>query len=145
MNSTAQLDLSEEKPKVLGNPTEGALLLWLRSEGVDYTTLRANAERVQELPFSTERKYMATVVRSACGKTYLYVKGAPEIVALFEKSVKEQKLDDEVILAGSFCSGKCNRVGVTVTVNDEIFTGVTPESFKEFWHDHIVPKLGDGK
>lgn len=61
------------------------------------------------------------------------------------KSVKEQKLDDEVILAGSFCSGKCNRVGVTVTVNDEIFTGVTPESFKEFWHDHIVPKLGDGK
>ena len=80
VNSTAQLDLSEEKPKVLGNPTEGALLLWLRSEGVDYTTLRANAERVQELPFSTERKYMATVVRSACGKTYLYVKGAPEIV-----------------------------------------------------------------
>ena len=65
---------------MLGNPTEGALLLWLRSEGVDYAALRANAERVQELPFSTERKYMATVVRSACGKTYLYVKGAPEIV-----------------------------------------------------------------
>lgn len=80
VNSTAQIELSEDKPKVLGNPTEGALLLWLRSEGVDYTALRANAERLQELPFSTERKYMATVVRSACGKTYLYVKGAPEIV-----------------------------------------------------------------
>ena len=88
------------------------------------------------------------VIVQICVGSSCHLKGAPEIVALFEKSVKEQKLDDEVILAGSFCSGKCNRVGVTVTVNDEIFTGVTPESFKEFWHDHIVPKLGvtvDGK
>lgn len=85
------------------------------------------------------------VIVQICVGSSCHLKGAPEIVALFEKSVKEQKLDDEVILAGSFCSGKCNRVGVTVTVNDEIFTGVTPESCKEFWHDHIVPKLGDGK
>lgn len=80
------------------------------------------------------------VIVQICVGSSCHLKGAPEIVALFEKSVKEQKLDDEVILAGSFCSGKCNRVGVTVTVNDEIFTGVTPESFKEFWHDHIVPE-----
>ena len=79
-NSTAQLDVSKEKPVVLGNPTEGALLLWLRERGVDYTTLRENAERLEELPFSTERKYMATVVRSTDGKRILYVKGAPEIV-----------------------------------------------------------------
>ena len=85
------------------------------------------------------------VIVQICVGSSCHLKGAPEIVALFEKSVKEQKLDDEVRRAGSFCSGKCNRVGVTVTVNDEIFTGVTPESFKEFWHDHIVPKLGDGK
>lgn len=80
VNSTAQLDLSGEKPSVLGNPTEGALLLWLRSQGENYETLRAGATRLEELPFTTERKYMATVVRSASGKDVLYVKGAPEII-----------------------------------------------------------------
>ncbi len=80
VNSTAQLDLSGEEPSVLGNPTEGALLLWLRSQGENYETLRAGATRLEELPFTTERKYMATVVRSASGKDVLYVKGAPEIV-----------------------------------------------------------------
>ncbi|MBD5182238.1 MAG: calcium-translocating P-type ATPase, PMCA-type, partial [Bacteroidales bacterium] len=80
VNSTAQLDLSGEKPQVLGNPTEGALLLWLKERGADYASLRAGAERVEELPFTTERKYMATVVKSATGKKILYVKGAPEIV-----------------------------------------------------------------
>ena len=80
VNSTAQLDLSGEKPAVLGNPTEGALLLWLRERGVDYMSLRNSTGRIEELPFTTERKYMATVVRSATGKTILYVKGAPEIV-----------------------------------------------------------------
>lgn len=80
VNSTAQLDLSEGKPQVLGNPTEGALLLWLRENGADYLRLRENAETIEELPFTTERKYMATVVRSSTGKTMLYVKGAPEIV-----------------------------------------------------------------
>lgn len=80
VNSTAQLDLSGEKPQVLGNPTEGALLLWLADRGIDYTALRGRSERVEELPFSTERKYMATVVREADGRRVLYVKGAPEIV-----------------------------------------------------------------
>ncbi len=80
VNSTAQLDLSKAKPEVLGNPTEGALLLWLNERGKDYKALRSSTVRVDELPFSTERKYMATVVKSATGKTILYVKGAPEIV-----------------------------------------------------------------
>lgn len=80
VNSTAQLDLSDTKPQVLGNPTEGALLLWLRKRGVNYLDIREKAARLEELPFSTERKYMATVVRSASGKVILYVKGAPEIV-----------------------------------------------------------------
>ena len=80
VNSTAQLDLSGEKPQVLGNPTEGALMLWLRERGVNYADMRAAATVVDELPFSTERKYMATVVKSATGKTIVYVKGAPEIV-----------------------------------------------------------------
>lgn len=80
VNSTAQLDLSGQKASVLGNPTEGALLLWLMERGENYMQLRENASRIEELPFTTERKYMATVVRSASGKKILYVKGAPEIV-----------------------------------------------------------------
>lgn len=80
VNSTAQLDLSGDKPQVLGNPTEGALLLWLKERGVNYGDLKQNVTLVEELPFSTERKYMATVVKSATGKTILYLKGAPEIV-----------------------------------------------------------------
>lgn len=80
VNSTAQLNLSEEKPQVLGNPTEGALLLWLHSRGIDYNVIRDNTIRLAELPFTTERKFMATVVKNHQGKKYLYVKGAPEIV-----------------------------------------------------------------
>ncbi len=80
VNSTAQIDVSGEKPQVLGNPTEGALLLWLKERGVDYVDLRSGVPRLEELPFTTERKYMATVVRSSTGNNILYVKGAPEIV-----------------------------------------------------------------
>lgn len=80
VNSTAQLDLSADRPAILGNPTEGALLLWLRERGADYGRLRDAVTVIDELPFSTERKYMATAVRSATGKNILYVKGAPEIV-----------------------------------------------------------------
>mgnify|MGYP004640731649 CR=1 FL=1 len=81
------------------------------------------------------------VIVQICVGSSCHLKGAPEIVTLFEKKVKEQKLDDEVILCGSFCAGKCNREGVTVTVNDEIFTGVTPETFNEFWRDNVAPRL----
>lgn len=80
VNSTAQLDMSGDRIQVLGNPTEGALLLWLRERGVSYLDLKDKAATVEELPFTTERKYMATVVRSSTGKTILYVKGAPEII-----------------------------------------------------------------
>ncbi len=80
VNSTARLDLQGNAPKVLGNPTEGALLLWLHQQGADYEVLRQKTERLEELPFSTERKYMATLVKSGNGKNILYVKGAPEIV-----------------------------------------------------------------
>lgn len=81
VNSTAHLDKSGDKIKTLGNPTEAALLLWLNSKGENYLALRDNAEVVEQLTFSTERKYMATVVNSPLlGKKVIYVKGAPEIV-----------------------------------------------------------------
>ena len=80
VNSTARLDSSGKESSVLGNPTEGALLLWLKERGVSYEELREKASRIEELPFTTERKYMATVVKSTTGKNILYVKGAPEII-----------------------------------------------------------------
>ena len=82
VNSTAFLEKAEnEKPHGVGNPTEVALLLWLYEQGVDYLKLREEAEIIDQLTFSTERKYMATLVHSKVnGKRMLYVKGAPEIV-----------------------------------------------------------------
>ncbi len=81
VNSTAYLDFSADKIKTLGNPTEAALLLWLNSQNQNYLDLRESAPIIEQLTFSTERKYMATVVDSPLlGKKVLYVKGAPEIV-----------------------------------------------------------------
>ena len=81
-NSTAFLEEKEDgKPSGVGNPTEVALLLWLNGQGQDYIVLRNQAKVVSQLTFSTERKYMATLVDSAVRKLrILYVKGAPEIV-----------------------------------------------------------------
>ncbi|MBN2694593.1 cation-translocating P-type ATPase [bacterium] len=81
INSTAHLNISNpEKIEVIGNPTEGALLLWLKERGVDYSEIRGNLEIIEQLTFSTERKYMGTVVKSVDGNKNLYIKGAPEIV-----------------------------------------------------------------
>ncbi|MDR3218198.1 MAG: calcium-translocating P-type ATPase, PMCA-type [Dysgonamonadaceae bacterium] len=89
VNSTAYLDFSDtSKVKALGNPTEGALLLWLHDQKTNYLSLREDAEIVEQLTFSTERKYMATIVKSPLlNKKVLYVKGAPEIVLGLCKTV----------------------------------------------------------
>lgn len=88
VNSTAYLDFSDDKVKTLGNPTEAALLLWLNSQHENYLPYRENATVLEQLTFSTERKYMATVVDSPLlGKKVLYVKGAPEIVLAHCKQV----------------------------------------------------------
>ncbi|MBR0042525.1 MAG: calcium-translocating P-type ATPase, PMCA-type [Bacteroides sp.] len=82
-NSTAFLEENngEAKPKGVGNPTEVALLLWLHAQGIDYLKLRESSVVIDQLTFSTERKYMATLVKAAMpGKHILFVKGAPEIV-----------------------------------------------------------------
>ena len=83
-NSTAHLDEGANGVKVLGNPTEGALLLWMADQGIDYAGLRNEAHVVEQLTFSTERKYMATVVDSPLlNHRVIYVKGAPEYVMNF--------------------------------------------------------------
>ena len=101
VNSTASIDFSDKsKPQILGNPTEGALLLWLNNKGVDYRSIRESVKTVAEVPFSTERKYMATTVESVAlnGKKVLYVKGAPEIVfgLCKETSVSKEDVDKQL-------------------------------------------------
>jgi len=82
VNTTANLDFADAKKiKAIGNPTEGALLLWLHTHGVNYLDLRESISVVDRLQFSTENKYMATIVNSeAAGKRVVYVKGAPDIL-----------------------------------------------------------------
>ena len=82
LNTTAFLDFSDEKKiKAIGNPTEGALLLWLNKQGVDYMQVREGVKMYQQVPFSTKYKFMASIVESpAMGKPIFYVKGAPEIL-----------------------------------------------------------------
>ena len=101
VNSTASIDFSDKsKPQILGNPTEGALLLWLNNKGVDFRSIRESVKTVAEVPFSTERKYMATIVESVAlkGKKVLYVKGAPEIVfgLCKETSVSKEDVDKQL-------------------------------------------------
>lgn len=100
VNSTAELNRTADKPEVMGNPTEGALLLWLESRGVNYRIIRDNTIRLAELPFSTERKYMATLVKNSENKKMLYVKGAPEIVfgmCTDKEGVTKQELDAQLL------------------------------------------------
>ena len=93
VNTTASLQIDEgTSPKVLGNPTEGALLLWLYDQGIDYRALKEEVVYEMELPFSTERKLMAVVIKTD-QERILYVKGAPEIV--YGKCVlSDQKKED---------------------------------------------------
>ena len=72
--------------------------------------------------------------------------GGIEIVELFERAIEEYHVEDEVVLSGSFCIGKCNRIGVTVQVNDDIHVGVTRENFREFFKENILDVIeNEGK
>lgn len=92
LNSTAELN--DGKP--IGNPTESALLLWLDAQGKDYEELRKQVNVLKQLPFSTERKMMATLTE-VDGETYLFVKGAPEIVmkkCIIEDRMQRQSVEE---------------------------------------------------
>ena len=77
--------------------------------------------------------FVQVCVGSSC-----HLKGSADIVELFEKAVKDHNIEDEVVLSGSFCIGKCNRIGVTVQVNDDVHVGVTREDFREFFKKNIL-------
>ena len=77
--------------------------------------------------------FVQVCVGSSC-----HLKGSQDIIELLQNAVAEYNIDDEVVLTGSFCIGKCNRVGVTVQVNDDIHTGITRDNFREFFKNNIL-------
>lgn len=101
VNSTAELDMSDpERPAPVGNPTEGALIMWVNRQGGDYAQLRRSVVKEEELPFSTELKYMASVVSGPeCGRMLL-VKGAPEIVYALSHPGETMPEDMRALLEG---------------------------------------------
>ena len=81
------------------------------------------------------------MIIQVCVGSSCHLKGSPEIVELLQKAVEDHQLENEVTLAGSFCIGRCNRIGVTLQVDDEIHVGVTKENFKEFFNEHVLTKI----
>ena len=78
------------------------------------------------------------LIVQVCVGSSCHLKGSGEIVELLESAIKEHGIEDDVVLTGSFCIGKCNRVGVTVQVNDDIHVGITTEKFREFFNKNIL-------
>lgn len=76
-----------------------------------------------------------------CVGSSCHLKGSYELVEKFKNAIEAHDLEAEITLAGSFCTGKCNREGVTVLIDDEIFTGLTPDGFKEFFKEHVLDKI----
>ncbi len=73
-----------------------------------------------------------------CVGSSCHIKGSPEIVELLTKAVEENNLQDEVTLAGSFCIGECNRLGVTIQVDHVVHTGINRDNFREFFQEKVL-------
>ena len=84
------------------------------------------------------------MIVQVCIGSSCHLKGSREIVELMKAAIEEHSLQDEITLAGSFCIGKCNRVGFTVQVDDDVYTGITKESFNEFFNDKILSVIQRG-
>ena len=78
------------------------------------------------------------MVIQICVGSSCHIKGSPEIVELLTKAIEDHNLQDEVTLSGSFCIGVCNRLGVTVQVDDEVHTGINRENFREFFEEKVL-------
>lgn len=76
-----------------------------------------------------------------CIGSSCFLKHAPDIVEYINKKIETEDLWDKIILSGSFCAGKCNRIGVTIFVIDQVYTGVTVGEIEKFWNEKIVPYL----
>ena len=76
-----------------------------------------------------------------CVGSSCHIKGSEELVDLFQDAIAKNGLEGEITLAGSFCTGRCNREGVTVAVDDDVFTGVSPEKFEAFFEENILKRI----
>ena len=85
------------------------------------------------------------MIVQVCIGSSCHLKGSQDIVELIEQAVSEHHLEDEVVLVGSFCIGKCNRTGVTVQVDDDIHVGITRENFREFFKNNILDVIKEGR
>ena len=86
------------------------------------------------------------MIIQVCVGSSCHLKGSPEIVELLTKAIQDNQLEDEITLAGSFCIGKCNKTGVTVQVDDEIYIGITTGNFKEFFDEKVLSVIeNEGK
>ena len=85
------------------------------------------------------------VIVEVCVGSPCYLKGSEDLVSMMQQEIAKDHLENDVVLTGRFCAGKCNRVGVTITVGDTIYTGITKEGFKDFWCDTILPALEKSK
>ncbi len=83
------------------------------------------------------------LIVQVCVGSSCHLKGSHEIVELLQKAIEEHHLEDDVILSGSFCIGKCNRVGVTVQINDDIHVGITRDNFRDFFNEKILNAVED--
>ncbi len=82
------------------------------------------------------------LIVQVCVGSSCHIKGSADIVELFNEAIAKNKLEDEITLVGSFCIGKCNRIGVTIQVNDDVHVGITRENFSEFFREHILSRIG---
>ncbi len=85
------------------------------------------------------------IIVEVCVGSSCHIKGAPRIVEMMQERIRNNHLEDDIVLVGAFCSGRCNRVGVTVTVDRNVYVGVTPEGLGEFWENSIMPALSKSK
>ena len=80
-----------------------------------------------------------------CVGSSCYLKGSSELVDLLNQKIEENGLQDKISLSGSFCMGKCNRVGVTIAVDEEVCVAITKENFNEFWNDKVMTAVNADK
>ena len=81
------------------------------------------------------------MIIQVCVGSSCHLKGSMDIVGLLKKAIEVNHLERDVTLAGSFCTGRCNRNGVTITVDDDVYPGVTKEGFRDFFQEKVLAKL----
>lgn len=81
------------------------------------------------------------MIIQVCVGSSCHLKGSMDIVGLLKKAIEDNHLERDVTLAGSFCTGKCNRNGVTITVDDDVYPGITKEGFRDFFQEKVLAKL----